>query len=76
MPLKRPQSQSAPTGHLSVLPIFEAEGVMKIPRHELPASGISADVAYQMLLDMGSKLDKDLVREFGFTRTLRLEAAE
>jgi len=51
MPLKRPQSQSAPTGHLSVLPIFEAEGVMKIPRHELPASGISADVAYQIVHD-------------------------
>jgi putative nucleotidyltransferase with HDIG domain len=37
---------------------------------------LSSARAYQMLLDMGSKLDKDLVREFGFTRTLRLEAAE
>jgi hypothetical protein len=24
---------------------------------------------------MGDKLDRDLVREFGFTRTLRLDAA-
>jgi HD-GYP domain-containing protein (c-di-GMP phosphodiesterase class II) len=31
--------------------------------------------AYQILLDMGDKLDSDLVREFGFTRTLRFDAA-
>jgi putative nucleotidyltransferase with HDIG domain len=36
---------------------------------------LSADVAYQMLLEMGGKLDKDLVREFGFVKTLRLNAA-
>jgi putative nucleotidyltransferase with HDIG domain len=36
---------------------------------------LSADVAYQMLLDMGGKLDKDLVRAFGFVKTLRLNAA-
>jgi putative nucleotidyltransferase with HDIG domain len=31
--------------------------------------------AYQMLLDMGGKLDKDLLREFAFARTLRLDPA-
>jgi putative nucleotidyltransferase with HDIG domain len=36
---------------------------------------LSADVAYQTLLDMGEQLDRDLVRAFGFTRTLRLAAA-
>jgi putative nucleotidyltransferase with HDIG domain len=34
---------------------------------------IRGDVAYQMLLEMGPKLDKDLVREFGFASALRLE---
>jgi putative nucleotidyltransferase with HDIG domain len=34
---------------------------------------IRGDVAYQMLLDMGPKLDKALVREFRFASTLRLE---
>jgi putative nucleotidyltransferase with HDIG domain len=33
------------------------------------------DLAYQTLLDMGDKLDKDLVRAFGFVRTLQLDAA-
>lgn len=36
---------------------------------------LAAQAAYQTLLDMGDKLDRDLVREFGFTRTLRLDAA-
>jgi putative nucleotidyltransferase with HDIG domain len=36
---------------------------------------LASQVAYQTLLDMGDKLDRDLVREFGFTRTLRLDAA-
>jgi putative nucleotidyltransferase with HDIG domain len=31
--------------------------------------------AYQILLDMGPKLDKDLVREFSFVSNLRLKAA-
>jgi putative nucleotidyltransferase with HDIG domain len=31
--------------------------------------------AYQTLLDMGPKLDKDLVREFSFVSNLRLQAA-
>jgi putative nucleotidyltransferase with HDIG domain len=34
---------------------------------------IRGDVAYQMLLEMGPKLDKDLVREFRFASALRLE---
>ena len=34
---------------------------------------IRGDIAYQMLLDMGQKLDKDLVREFHFASALRLE---
>jgi putative nucleotidyltransferase with HDIG domain len=32
---------------------------------------LAADVAYQVLLDMGNKLDRDLVREFGFTKAIR-----
>ena len=31
--------------------------------------------AYQILLDMDPKLDKDLVREFNFVSNLRLQAA-
>lgn len=34
---------------------------------------LRGDVAYQVLLDMGPKLDKDLVREFRFASALRLE---
>jgi putative nucleotidyltransferase with HDIG domain len=34
---------------------------------------IRGDVAYQMLLDMGPKLDKDLVRAFSFASALRLD---
>jgi HD-GYP domain-containing protein (c-di-GMP phosphodiesterase class II) len=34
---------------------------------------IQGDIAYQMLLDMGPKLDKDLVREFHVAAALRLE---
>jgi putative nucleotidyltransferase with HDIG domain len=34
---------------------------------------IHGDIAYQMLLEMGPKLDKDLVREFRFASALRLE---
>jgi putative nucleotidyltransferase with HDIG domain len=36
---------------------------------------IRGDIAYQMLLEMGPKLDKDLVRAFGFASALRLEDA-
>jgi len=34
---------------------------------------IRGDIAYQMLLEMGPKLDKDLVREFRFASAVRLE---
>ncbi len=34
---------------------------------------IRSDVAYQMLLDMGPKLDKNLLREFSFASALHLE---
>jgi HD-GYP domain-containing protein (c-di-GMP phosphodiesterase class II) len=34
---------------------------------------IPGDVAYQILLDMGPKLDKDLVRAFHFASALRIE---
>jgi HD-GYP domain-containing protein (c-di-GMP phosphodiesterase class II) len=34
-------------------------------------SPLGADAAYQMLVDMGGKLDRDLVREFGFAKSLR-----
>jgi putative nucleotidyltransferase with HDIG domain len=36
---------------------------------------LAAARAYQMLFDMGNKVDRDLLRAFGFTRTLRLDAA-
>ncbi len=36
---------------------------------------LAAARAHQMLVDMGNKLDRDLVREFGFTKNLRVEAA-
>jgi len=35
---------------------------------------IHGDIAYQMLLEMGPKLDKHLVREFRFASVLQLEA--
>jgi putative nucleotidyltransferase with HDIG domain len=36
---------------------------------------LDPQVAYRMLLDMGTKLDKDLLREFAFTKELRLNKA-
>jgi glutamate decarboxylase len=51
MTLSHPQSQAAPTGDLSILPIFELEGSGRIPRHEMPADGMPADVAYQIVHD-------------------------
>jgi len=36
---------------------------------------LSAARAYQLLVEMGDKLDRDLVREFAFTRMLRFGAA-
>ena len=35
---------------------------------------LSAEAAYQILLNMGPKLDKDLVREFRFVSQLHLDA--
>jgi putative nucleotidyltransferase with HDIG domain len=37
---------------------------------------IRGDTAYQMLLDMGPKLDKDLVRAFSFASALHLEESQ
>jgi glutamate decarboxylase len=51
MTLSQPQSQAAPAGDLSILPIFELEGSGRIPRHEMPADGMPADVAYQIVHD-------------------------
>ena len=51
MTLRHPQSQAAPSGDLSILPIFELEGSGRIPRHELPAGDMPADVAYQIVHD-------------------------
>ena len=39
-------------------------------------SPVAPEAAYQVLLDMGGKLDKDLVREFGFTKVLRFNTAQ
>jgi len=38
-------------------------------------SALMSQTAYKMIVEMGDKLDKDLVREFGFISSLRLEAA-
>src|SRR6186997_911656 len=51
MTLSQPQSQPAPAADLSILPIFELEGSGRIPRHEMPADGMPADVAYQVIHD-------------------------
>jgi len=51
MTLKHPQSETAPNGDLSILPIFELEGRGRIPRHELPGDDMPADVAYQIVHD-------------------------
>ena len=48
MTLKSP-SQAAPRKELSVDPLFGREGT--IPRHELPAEEMPADVAYQIIHD-------------------------
>jgi len=51
MTLSHPQSPAASSGDLSILPIFELEGSGRIPRHELPAGDMPADVAYQIVHD-------------------------
>jgi glutamate decarboxylase len=49
MTLTHPKSQNAHTRDLSILPIFELEG--RVPRHEIPAGDMPADVAYQIVHD-------------------------
>jgi glutamate decarboxylase len=49
--LKHPQRQAAASGDLSILPIFEREGGGPIPRQEMPAGDMPADVAYQIVHD-------------------------
>ena len=51
MTLRHPKSQATSNGDLSILPIFELEGSGRIPRHELPAGDMPADVAYQIVHD-------------------------
>jgi len=51
MTLSHPGSPAASSGDLSILPIFELEGTGRIPRHELPAGDMPADVAYQIVHD-------------------------
>ena len=51
MTLSHPQSPAASSGDLSILPIFELEGTGRIPRHEMPAGDMPADVAYQIVHD-------------------------
>ena len=51
MTLTHPKSQNAQSRDVSILPIFELEGVGSIPRHEMPAGGMPADVAYQVIHD-------------------------
>jgi glutamate decarboxylase len=51
MTLTHPNSQPDQTRDVSILPIFELEGGGSIPRHEMPADGMPADVAYQVIHD-------------------------
>ena len=37
---------------------------------------LTGDAAYQILLDMGPQLDKDLVRAFGFAAKLGQQVAD
>ena len=50
MTLTHPKGPTLRTRELSVLPIFELEDA-HIPRHEMPAAGMPADVAYQIIHD-------------------------
>ncbi|HEX7311368.1 MAG TPA: glutamate decarboxylase [Gaiellaceae bacterium] len=51
MTLTHPNGPTAQTRDLSILPIFELEGGNRIPRHEMPAGDMPADVAYQIVHD-------------------------
>ena len=55
-----------------IMTICDVFGALLERRAYKPPLG--ADVAYQILVDMGAKLDKDLVREFGFAKSMRLGA--
>ena len=50
MTLTHPKGPTLRTRELSVLPIFELEAE-HIPRHEMPAADMPADVAYQIIHD-------------------------
>lgn len=50
MALKHPQGPAMPTRDLSIMPIFELEG-LRIPRHEMPERDMPAEVAYQIIHD-------------------------
>ena len=51
MTLTHPNGPTTQTRDLSILPIFELEGGDRIPRHEIPAGDMPADVAYQIVHD-------------------------
>jgi glutamate decarboxylase len=51
MTLTHPNGPTTQNRDLSVLPIFELEGGGRIPRHEIPAGDMPADVAYQIVHD-------------------------
>jgi glutamate decarboxylase len=51
MTLTHPNGPTTQTRDLSILPIFELEGRGGIPRHEMPAGDMPADVAYQIVHD-------------------------
>jgi glutamate decarboxylase len=51
MTLTHPNGPSQPMRDVSVLPIFELEGGGRIPRDEMPESGMPPDVAYQVIHD-------------------------
>jgi glutamate decarboxylase len=51
MTLTHPNGPTTQTRDLSILPIFEVEGGGRIPRHEIPAGDMPADVAYQIVHD-------------------------
>src|SRR5262245_66695232 len=50
MTLTHPKGTAATERDVSVLPIVELEG-NRIPRHEIPAGGLPAEVAYQIIHD-------------------------
>ncbi len=51
MTLTHPNGPTTQNRDLSILPIFELEGGGRIPRHEIPAGDMPADVAYQIVHD-------------------------